>query len=358
MCTNLFKQFSGDFAGIISARTMDFGTIVKPVPVTLKPNVVAYPRNTQFPTHSKLLEIGEELVGLLPKKPLNWKNQYGFVGMDVGPYIADFLKVDIEKISPIFLDGMNEKGLSAATLWLDGSEYQDEADTDTNVMFLDVVAYILGTCANVSEAKAQLEQITVVSPIKFLNNYPAHYIFIDPDPNTTPLVVEYRDGKPNFYDVANGVLTNEPPYPEMLKAQEKYSDLSIYQDTKNDPPGLLGLPADSSPISRFARATKFCESVYQPSNLQEATTLLQVIIQNIEVPLGTVVEKGNDMVLDYSQWLVVRDHSNLLYYYASFDNQTLKRIDLNNIDFGLINESHYSIAEGAWFTDETRHLRL
>lgn len=354
MCTNLLRtQAAEGQHEIVSARTMDFGTITKPFPVTLKPDVVVYPRNTAFPVKNKLEEKLEETFKLLPKNPLNWQNKYGFVAVDVGPCILSELPIKIQDLSPIFLDGMNEKGLSAASLWLDGSQYQAESDKDDNLMFLNVVGYALGMCATVDDVKTALSSITVTSPSKFLMNYPAHFIFIDADPAHDALVVEYTDGAPNFYDVPNGVLTNEPAYPKMLTELEKYKDLTVYQQNPNDTPGLLGLPADASPISRFVRSTKFVESTNKPSNSQDAISLTEVIIQNIQVPLGTVVQKSNGEILDYSQWAVVRDHINGIFYYKTFDNQTLKKLDVNAIDFATTQKISVPIDKGGWFIDMT-----
>ena len=354
MCTNLLRKYVEGNPGIISARTMDFGAIVKPFPVTLKPNILVYPRNLKFPLKYTLEEKIEELLHLLPQKPLQWENKYGFVAVDVGPCIFHELPINLEDVSPIFLDGLNETGLSAATLWLDGSQYQPASDTDNNIMFLDLVSYVLGTCSTVAEVKTALSSLNVVCPSKFLAGYPAHYVFIDANVDNNALVVEYIDGKPNFYEVANGVLTNEPPYPQMLKQLEKYKDLTIYQNNPNSEPGLLGLPADSSPISRFVRATKFVESSYQPTNTQESIGLDQVIIQNLQVPLGTVVEASNGRMLDYTQWTVVRDHLNKEFYYQTFDNQTLKKIALSEIDFSSVSVTTMPMGEGEWAIDKTK----
>lgn len=358
MCTNLMKTFAGPFTGRVSARTMDFGMINKPLPVTLKPNIVAFPIGTSFPTAARWIEKTEEVLDLLPKRPLNWKNLYGFLGVDIGPYIFSKIKFDTDKINPIFLDGMNEKGLSAATLWLDGSVYQTEANSDTNVSFLDVVAYILGTCANVAEVKDALQKISVVSPGKFLQQYPAHYVFIDPNPENDALIVEYIGGIPQFYHVANGVLTNEPPYPEMLKILDgpPYDKMTLYNKTVGGNPGLLNLPADSSPISRFVRATKFSEALFSPSTTQEAVALCQVIIQNLQVPIGTVLDKNFDQSYDFTHWTVVRDHASKMFYYETMSNQLLRRVDLNKIDFSSIREISYPIDKGPWFVDETSNF--
>lgn len=359
MCTNLLRKLSKEGnQEIISARTMDFGTIIKPFPVTLKPNIVVYPKGLAFPVKSAFVKKLEEDFRLLPKKPIKWTNTYGFVDVDVGPNIFNEIPFKIEDISPIFLDGMNEKGLSAASLWLSGSQYQPESDHENNLMFLDVVGYVLGMCATVEDVKKALSTINVTCPGKFLLNYPAHFIFIDSNPNSTALVVEYINGKPNFYNIPNGVLTNEPAYPDMLKELEKYKGLTIYQKNKNELPGLFDLPADSSPISRFIRATKFVESTYSASNAQEAVNLSEVIIQNIQVPLGTVVSSANGQFLDYTQWTVMRDHLNMMYYYKTFDNQTLKKIDLSLLDFSASKIISVPISEGEWNINLTAKYTL
>jgi choloylglycine hydrolase len=357
MCTNFLRiDKENRHQQKVSARTMDFGTIVKPFPVTLKPNIVMYPRKQLFPHTSRIIENLEEDFRILPKKPLQWTNKYGFISVDVGANIFNNIPLKVEKISPILLDGINEKGLSAASLWLEGSEYQKESQENNNLMFLNVVGYVLGMCADVVEVKDQLQKINVTSPSKHLDKYPAHFVFIDSNKNNPALIVEYVDGAPNFYTASNGVLTNEPVYPEMLKYLEDYGDLTVFQKNQQSQPGLFGLPADSSPKSRFVRASKFMESINNEKNAHQTVNFSEIAIQNLQVPLGSVVSDKKNRILDYTQWSVIRDHLNLTYYFKSFDNQILKKIELKKVDFSHKKIVDFPIYNNEWNMDVTSNF--
>ena len=69
MCTNFLRiDKENRHQQKVSARTMDFGTIVKPFPVTLKPNIVMYPRKQLFPHTSRIIEnLEEDFKGMARK---------------------------------------------------------------------------------------------------------------------------------------------------------------------------------------------------------------------------------------------------------------------------------------------------
>jgi penicillin V acylase-like amidase (Ntn superfamily) len=52
-----------------------------------------------------------------------------------------------------YVDGLNEKGLSIGTLWLDETEYPTPASTDNALSIQDVGEWVLGNFATVAEVK-------------------------------------------------------------------------------------------------------------------------------------------------------------------------------------------------------------
>ena len=80
------------------------------------------------------------------------------------------------------------------------------------------------------------------------------------------------------------------------------------------------------------------------------------MIQNLFVPAGTVVDKVSQKMTDLTQWAVVRDHSDLSYYYKTDFNQGIRKIDLKNIDFSVDRISKIQIMDGPSYSDQTQAL--
>ena len=365
MCTNLCLPLQTELhQARISARTMDFGSIEylhDAISVDIFPHVLAFPRGHSFPiSHNKVLAGIEELTHLVPENPLVWENQYGFVAVDIGPSLWGKIELPLDAIVPIMGDGMNEHGLSAASLWLQGAEYQPEGESN-NLLFLDVMAWALGTCKTVGEVKEKLKGINVVSPSKLVAGYPAHFVFIDPNPDIKPLIVEYVGGEMKTYEADNGVITNEPPYPEQLAnlAKPEYAAMTVF-DRPDGNPGLLNLPDDSSPESRFVRATKLASTTYQAKTIDEAVGTAWQVIQNLQVPWGTNVKpdapnKGE--LTDMTQWTVVRNHAARHYYYKSAFNQNAQRIDLTKLTWEGDAVRRINLDDGPTYLDVTAQLQ-
>lgn len=144
MCTAL--TFSTNDDTYFLARTMDFSFELDARPVYI-------PRHYEFNS-------------LIPGTKFTTK--YGFIG--AGRDIQGF----------IFADGLNEKGLSIASLYFDkNAEYsQHSCSTSLNLSATDVVAWALGNIASVSEFEQECQTLNVVETINPLLqvNVPLHWI--------------------------------------------------------------------------------------------------------------------------------------------------------------------------------------
>src|SRR5208282_2216741 len=100
----------------------------------------------------------------------------------------------------------------------------------------------------------------------------AHYVVYDASGKS--IVVEYTGGKLHVYDDPLGVITNSPAFDWQMTNLSNYVNFSM----TNVPPvklgpvtlepfgqgsGMLGLPGDFTPPSRFVRAVAFSQSVFQ-----------------------------------------------------------------------------------------------
>jgi choloylglycine hydrolase len=332
MCTNL--SIKSEYDPVISARTLDF---VEEMPT----EVVFVPRRQHFP----LLNFPDEM---------RWENKYAFIGLKStlpGTNLAGYS------------DGLNEKGLSAASLWLQCSKYPEKIPDKPFLYSMDVVSYVLSNFGNVGEIEEKFNEIQIIDitglhPKAFA---PMHFIFSDDLGNH--LIIEFMEGKMRCYKNRDGILTNEPAFDWHLINLQNYENLSL----KNNPDqicwgdelygsGQLGSPGDPSSPSRFIRSELLSRSTFKPKNVQQSIGLAVQVLNTIAVPCGTVnmVRKEG---YDWTQWSVIRDHTNRsLYFYSAF-NPRLFGVHLKDLDPESGEQKCVDIIQPGWYKDITCELK-
>ena len=314
-CSDFLLKNSGN--NVVSARTMDFG-------IPLQASVVVMPR-------------GEKCVSALSPTDtyMQWTSKYGFVGTDVSHL-------------PGFTDGLNEQGLSVGTLWLTATKYPDVSSLPREkvIQIIDVAHWILGSFATVDEVKKGLKNVTVTgAPMKEMKNmlFPLHLAIHDR--NKKSIVVEFVGEKMQIYDNPYQVMTNDPPFPDQIKNLEKYKKLT------NSWEGMLGLPGDATPPSRFARIHTLNRFVQRSKTSREA-------INNANHILNRVTLVNNEIAGRSTEYGLVRDHKNLVYYVIDDENMNLRAIDMKKLDFKPgAKKLATPIAAGNWFVPANGELK-
>ena len=289
-CSDFLLNNSG--SQVVSARTMDFE-------MPLQADVVVVPR-------------GEKCVSALSPTDtyMTWTSKYGFVGANISHL-------------PAYTDGLNEKGLAVGTLWLAATKYPDFSKLPRAkvIQIGDVAHWLLGSFATVAEVKKALKTVTVGGvPYREMNNLllPLHLVVHDRGKKS--LVVEFIDGKMKIYDNPYQVLTNDPPFPDQVSALAKYKNM------KNIDDGMLGLPGDSSPASRFARIYVLNKFVDRARDTRDAVNNAGHIMNRVTLVNGETGKRT-------TEYGVIRDHKNLVYYVIDDENMNLRAIDLKQLDF-------------------------
>lgn len=270
---------------------------------------------------------------------LEWTNTLGFVAMDAFGFDG------------FFADGLNEAGLSVGTLWLPETSLPEVAPTTGTADALDFVnlaGWLLGTCRTVADVRAALGRVQLwnapvrdfwpagravppqVAPLMdwaFTEHLAVH------DAAGGDLVVEFLDGRAQVHDNPVGVLTNSPTYPWHVTNLRNYIGLTNVEDhpynlmgmpvsgTGNGT-GLIGLPGDVTPPSRFVRATVLTQVVTTATTPRDAVNQVFHSLDLVSVP-RQLAASG-----DYTQWSVARDHDHLVYYVRSYDGWTTDAHDL------------------------------
>jgi len=258
--------------------------------------------------------------------PLNWTSKYGSVSID-------FINIS-------FVDGINENGLSAGMLWLDGSQYP--AQSASPVLSLDLWAqYYLDNCQTVAEAVALAPTFRVSTTLSFFG---LHLILHDASGDSA--LMEYTDGILNIYHpMERPVATNDPPYPEQLANLLNYEGFG----------GNLPVPGDLNSDSRFVRAAWNLQSLLIPTSPDEAMGSAFDIIQTVSCPPSSWA--GG------TWWTAVRDHTARKFYWRTIYNPNIRYVDLNQLDFSPGNpvkvlDMYIDLAGNteAYFKPEVKHL--
>jgi len=337
MCTNFSvfsKENSSDFS--ISVRAMEYE-------INMNTHIKVVPRAQSFPP-----------IELLPiHNPLKWSNKFGYVGME-----TDFYDV-IRGIT----DGMNEEGLSIGVLWFPCGKYPTlESATGPVIYNVNVAEWILGNFDSVASLKNALNSITVTNISERFKSARSPLHFAVHDRSGENIVIEYMNGVLQVYDSPNGVMTNAPDYAWQLDNLTNYINLTL-----NDNPleiwgqqlhgsGCLGMPGDATPPSRFVKAWMVQQSTqnYTPQNTEDAIALAARMILSFSIPRGFVVEDVNKLLR--TEWNVIRDQKNKVYYFIGGTNTNMFSVDLKAIDFSVVKASAVPVAQTVWHTDLTKEL--
>ena len=313
-CTS-FRIKTTDGA-VIFVRTMEFG-------VDLHSTVAVVPRNCKF-------------VGTAPegKSGKTWETKYGFIGPNAAGE------------NNYIMDGVNEKGLSAALLYLPGfTKYQEvkPSQYDMTIAPEELCTWILSLFSTVDEVKSGIDQVRVAAiknKLGFIS--PLHYVVHDADGNC--LVIEYLHDGVKLWDNPLGVMTNSPPLDwhlinlrsyANLKAQnvskEKLGNLTLFPIGQGS--GFLGLPGDYTPPSRFVRIAFLSQSAIPAKTPEEGVNLGFHLMNNIDIALGTVRQKHGEKVgLEKTQYVTLYDQKNKRLYYRTYANQDIRVVDMSKLD--------------------------
>jgi choloylglycine hydrolase len=311
---------------VVFGRTLEWGSF------DLHSRVTVIPRGYKYTAHMPGGESG-----------LAWTGKYGVVGIDaVG--------------KDIVVEGMNEKGLAVGLFYLPGfAVYQayDPAHAAQSIGPTDVGQYLLTTCASVDQVRAAISKVRVVPVVEPALGFAAPVHFIVTEPSGKAIVIEYLKGELNIFDAPLGVITNAPSYDWHEINLRNYINLSpVALPGKNigelnfkplgGGSGMIGLPGDFTPPSRFVRAVAFSKTARPTATGAETIYEIFRILDNFNVPLGAAEGTGAD---DRTQgmrsatiWTSASDTRDRIFYYHTQHNRRVRMIDLNKIDFSSFNQ--------------------
>ncbi len=315
-CTGIMLKMKD--GAIVHGRTLEFGTPVET-------SIAVIPR-------------GQVFTGQTPNGDgLKYTVKYGATGI-------------VAFANPRLLDGINEAGLAAGTFFFPTFAEYAAVTPDNQSKGLspaDFPNWLLTQFGSVDEVRKAVESGAVVITPTVLDGWgptapPFHYVVYDK--TGASLVIEPVGGTLKVHDNALGTLTNSPSFDWHMTNLRNYIALNprdvptvkIDGDSfkaLGQGTGMLGLPGDFTPPARFIRAAVFSATAIPAANAGKGIDQVFHILNNFDIPVGVSRDVVNGVVYsDYTQMTVARDPQSLRYYYKTYDDQTIRMVDLKALD--------------------------
>ena len=315
-CTGILLKTSD--GSVVHGRTVEFG-------VTIESSIAVVPR-------------GHAFVGKTPRG-------------DGLTYTAKYAAVGAVAFSDVkLLDGLNEQGLAVGAFYFPGFAAYTPVTEDNQKKGLspaDFPNWLLTQFSAVDEVRGAIERGDAIITPTVIDNWgpeapPFHYVVYDK--TGASIAIEPVNGRLVIHDNPLGVMTNSPTFDWHMTNLRNYISLN----PRNAPPlridgerfsqlgqgsGMLGLPGDFTPPSRFVRAAIFSQTAIPSKTAQDGVEQVFHILNNFDIPVGVSREVSDGVVhSDYTMLTIARDPQSLRYYYKSYGDQTIRMIDLKQLD--------------------------
>lgn len=339
-CTGI-KLVAKDKA-IVHGRTLEFG-------VKVDTSIVVIPRGFDF-------------VSTTPNGPgLSYKAKYAAVGAISYKQMA-------------IMDGLNEKGLAVGVFYFPGFAGYGAINSENQARALspiDFSNWIVTQFESVDEVKKVLSTV-VIAPtvVKEWGDTtpPFHYIVYDKTGRS--IVIEPINGSFAVSDNPLGVLTNSPDFKWHMTNLRNFINLTPFNAKPltinglllspfGQGSGMVGLPGDFTPPSRFIRAAIFSITAIPSDNADEAVLQAFHILNQFDIPVGLARQKEGDVTYtDYTMITCVRDPQALKFYFKTYANQTIRFVDLKSFNLDAKEIKQITTSEGMSLLDISAQLKI
>lgn len=291
---------------------------------------------------------------------------YAFTGeTPAGPglkYTAKYAAAGIYSFDDVkLMDGINEAGLVAGAFYLPTfATYTDltAQNQSKGLAPAEFPNWLLTQFGSVAEVRQAIESGAVIITPTVKPGWgaaPPPFHFAVYDKTGASIVIEPIGGKLVVHDNPLGTITNSPNFQWHMTNLRNY----IAVGTNNIDKGkigrlelqalgagnaMLGIPGDLSPPSRFVRAAFFSATAVQSPNAEEGVKQLFHLLNNFDIPRGMA---RTDSVADYTEITTARDPQNLRFYWRSHDHQTIRMIDMKQLDLNSKVIKHFVADEGS-----------
>jgi choloylglycine hydrolase len=281
------------------------------------------------------MEWPTDLLGEMTLVPRNFElgsfqTKYGFVGISHGGLL--------------FSDGLNEQGVACSGLWLDESRYSEKTGGAFHVS--ELINYVLGNTKNVDEAVTFINANTFYTSADFgslAKGVTLLLHFSITDATGRSVVVEFIDGKAVINENKVGAMTNDPRFEEQLKNWAKYEGKKFNEDSFE--------AFDFSPEGKFCRMAALNLTQAKVPNDFTAVNRAWSMLNTVDLPQGVLYWRHISDHPQFTSYAVVADLNNRVYYFRTYDNYDIRKIDLSKIDFSTVKFQSASLFGGADYRD-------
>ncbi len=306
MCTAL--TLMTDQKEVFFGRSMDFS-------YAIEPGVFAVPEAFEW----------SDILG-----NAKFQNKYRFIGigqeLDLGQGAEKKL---------VFVDGVNQEGFAAATLYFPGYAHYSSAAENVGkpaLAALEVVHYLLGQCSSVDEVEDAIRSVEIISVENSVTKMDTPLHWIATDKSGKCIVIEQTKKGLDVWDNPVGVLTNSPDFNWHLTNLRNYMNASTQQDAHvqwadatltpfGNASGTDVLPGGYTPPARFVRTAFQRAHAQIPKSREEAVTMCFHLIENVMIPKGIVIT-NNDTV-DFTRYVSFMNTQTCEYFFKTYDNNQI-----------------------------------
>lgn len=269
---------------------------------------------------------GIERVGSKEKNAVRWTSKYGNVCMYANNRFP--------------MDGINEKGLTARTLFFTQGKTVDVEHPQRPALDSDHwISYVLDNFATVKDAVAAIRNDVRLKVITDNYEYASGKHISMADVSGDSAIIEIQDGKVAiFHGPQYRVLTNPPDYKTMLETVKEHEGI-----------GLMEVPGTLSAKDRFVRASYHLANLPEhPKDRFAAYGFVNTVLASVVFPIGVPVPEEDKELADMikkkaahpekmlgtaTYWQSISDLTNRHYRFKSAAAPSDVYVNLSEIDF-------------------------
>lgn len=342
MCTSIVLKAND--GSIVHGRTNEFGTYYKN-------DLLLYPRNFKYSN-----TVYDDIPKLFTSK-------YAYFASNCGNVLGDKFSGD-----NFIQDALNEKGLSISV------HYYPQYATyklvkkiqESEIDFISLTQHIISQCSSIDQVINLIEKYKSKVVLTEGQYVPGHIFVVDSSGRN----IAIEPNEPGILNVVegNGIFTNSPNYEFHLENLNNYSNIQVYDmkqksilgDNVNSfgVSGGYGVPFDTSPPSRFVRATYLRNTTTKKNldNSDDITLRMQRILNSFDIIPGQALREVNQNILGespneidsnsvetdfkgtvtaHTDHIFVKDLVNIKYYYKDWKNQNWRFVQMSDYDLNV-----------------------
>ena len=244
--------------------------------------------------------------------------------------------------SPIFTDGINEKGLMGTLQNFPGYGYYNtqKSDENTDLHPAFFVPYMLGTCSSVEEVAEAVKHINLTDELIFGAHMSVHYIFSDETGEA--IIIEPDEDGITVHRNTIGVMTNAPGYDWQFTNLKNYVAVSnVHTPPRellgetisafgNGTGGSFGLPGSYSSPARFVRLAFAKDFAPLGKNEIDGITRMFDTFSVVYVPEGLLRQSADADAYEQTLCTTVMCSESLTYYFSPVTDRRISSYNLDN----------------------------